>query len=154
MVTVDLGTVRGSDLVSNKDGDDVRRMLQVELSNADDVQTIELMGPAGDDSAPQPGSRALIVSVGPAFKVAIALDDGVEPDADPGDKVIYSYDDSGVRIATITLDASGESIEIKTDKAVITMLSAGNVVLYNAKATVTLNTNGIVDINGNFTVDP
>lgn len=104
---IDIGTVRGYEVTENKDSDTPTRMLQVELTNAEDLQSIEMMEPPGEDSNPQPGTRVLVLDLGPAYRVTVATDDGVTPDAGVGEKKLYSYDSSGNVLAYVYFRSDG-----------------------------------------------
>jgi phage gp45-like len=81
-------------------------MLQVEITDSDDIQTVELRNQYGEDNNPVNGSQVLIVDIGSAFKMAIAVKDGITPSMNPGEKKIYSV--SGAAIAAfIDFLASG-----------------------------------------------
>ena len=112
MGVVAIGTVRGSEVIENKDADEKSRMLQVELTNADDLQSIEQIGQVGEDSNPQPDARVIVIDLGPAYRVAVASSDDVEPSVSEGEKEIYSYDASGNKLATIILK-SDSHVEIE-----------------------------------------
>jgi phage gp45-like len=116
---VTIGTVLGSEVTKNKDADEDSRILQVELTNTDDVQSIEQMGQVGEDSSPQPGARVIVLDLSPSYRVAVAAEDGVTPAVADGEKEFYSYDSSGSKLATIRL-LSDASIELNgnTDFAV------------------------------------
>lgn len=101
-----IGKVTGRSTGKNRDGTDNVLLLQVEISDPDDVQTVQLMNPAGENSNPPDGSQVLIIDIGSAFKVAVATDDGIEPFGSPGDKQIYSVD-GGLIKAFINLLTSG-----------------------------------------------
>lgn len=90
------GTVTGSEVKKNRDGAGNRRLLQVEISDPDDIQTVEMMSAAGEDVNPPVGNRVLIIDVGAAYKIAIAADDGIEPSMDEGEKKIYSIDGGSI----------------------------------------------------------
>jgi len=111
---VAIGTVRGSEITENKDADEKSRLLQVEFTNADDLQTIEQLGATGEDSNPQPGARVIVIDLGPSYRVAVALSDELEPEVKAGEKEIYSYDDAGAKLATIKL-LGDSSIELNGD---------------------------------------
>jgi len=111
---VAIGTVRGSEIAENKDADEKSRLLQVEFTNADDLQTIEQLGATGEDSNPQPGARVIVIDLGPSYRVAVALSDELEPEVEVGEKEIYSYDDAGAKLATIKL-LNDSSIELNGD---------------------------------------
>jgi hypothetical protein len=105
MITI--GTVVGSEITKNKDADEDSRVLQVELTNADDIQSIEQLGQTGEDSNPQPGARVIVLDLGPAYRVAVATSDGITPTAAEGEKEIYSYDANGNKLAYIKLVSDG-----------------------------------------------
>jgi hypothetical protein len=89
------GIVKDFKIEKNRDADKKTIMLQVELDDTDDVQSVELINASGVDYNPPSGSQVIILDLGPAWKVAIASDDNVEPDTDPGDYEIYSSDAAG-----------------------------------------------------------
>lgn len=90
------GKITGSEVKKNRDGVGNRRLLQVEISDPDDIQTVELMASAGEDVNPPVGNRVLILDVGAAYKIAIAADDGIEPSMDEGEKKLYSIDGGAI----------------------------------------------------------
>jgi hypothetical protein len=85
-----IGRVTNSEIKKNRDGDEKVVLLQVEITDSDDVQTVELMTPPGVNSNPVDGSIVFIAQVGSAFKVALVADDGIEPTADRGEHEIYA----------------------------------------------------------------
>lgn len=106
MAVIRLGKVTGRQIATNRDGSGDRLLLQVEMSNADDVQTVEMLNAPGENSNPPDDSQVLIVDLGRAFKVALAADDGITPDMAEGEKKLYSIS-SGAIAAFIKLLASG-----------------------------------------------
>jgi len=121
-MSVRIGKVTGRAIGKNRDGSDDVLLLQVEISDPDDVQTVQLMNPSGENSNPPDDSQVLIIDIGSAFKVAVAADDGIAPFGDPGDKQIYSVD-GGIIKAFINLLTSG-NIELNGN--------ADNAVRFNA----------------------
>ena len=159
-MAIDIGTVKGEEITTNKDGDDNVRLLQVELSNPDDLQTIEHVRQPGDDSGPIEDSRVIMVDLGASYRVAIAFDDGIEPSAAQGEKILYSVElDRGtwVKTAIITLASDG-TITIENDESTITMTTNGDITLENSSSGIIsvagsgAGAPGLVDINGNLTV--
>lgn len=102
-----IGRVTGSEIRKNRDGDKKVVLLQVEVTDPDDVQTIELMNKAGVNSNPVDDARVFIAQAGSAFKIALAVDDGIEPDAARGDYEIYSSDGNGIKKASARCNADG-----------------------------------------------
>lgn len=101
-----IGKVTGREIIKNRDGQNDRLMLQVEITDSDDIQTVELRNQYGEDNNPVNGSQVLIIDIGSAFKMAIAAEDGIIPSMSPGEKKIYSV--SGATIAAfIDFLASG-----------------------------------------------
>jgi len=103
---VRLGTVTGRELLQNRDGDRSVLMLQVQITDERDIQSVQLVTLSGDDSNPPDGSQVYIIDFGPAFKVAVAVDDLIEPSATPGEKKIYSTSGGSIQ-AFINLLTSG-----------------------------------------------
>ena len=87
-----LGIVTGQEIAKNRDGAGDRLLLQVTMSNSDDVQTVEMVGAPGEDSNPPDGSLVLITDMGAAFKAAIAANDGIAASMGEGEKKLYSID--------------------------------------------------------------
>lgn len=115
---IKVGTITGREITTNIDGSQLAMMLQVEITSPEDIQTVEVIGHAGEDSNPPDGSTVIIVRVGNAWKIAVAVGDGIAPDASltPGEKKIYSSD-GGVIKSFITwlkdkLVLSGDVVEI------------------------------------------
>jgi phage gp45-like len=131
-----VGIVKSSEVTINRDGVKPVRLLQVEISDPDDIQTVELYSQAGEDYNPPVGSTVFIVQSGDSWKIAVACDDGVVPTAGEGERILYAVA-GGVAICQIHLKVDG-SVEISN--------SAGSFVL-SASGQVNIN-------NGNFTVDP
>ena len=101
-----IGTVRGYNIGENRDGTGNVLLLQVEMSDPDDIQTVEYMSGAGDDTIPPVGSLVTILSVGRAWKIAIASNDNISPTMSEGERKIYSSD-GGVIQAFINFLSTG-----------------------------------------------
>ena len=97
-----LGLVTGSEIKKNKDADEKSLLLKVELTDPEDIQTIEFFMGCGEDCNPPDGSRITFIKAGNSYKIAVALDDGSEPDSslEKGEREIYSTDNGGARKAT------------------------------------------------------
>ena len=126
----EIGTVTGWEIKKNKDGSAPVRLLQVVISDPEDVQTVEWIGKQGEDDGIILGSAVLIIPVG-STKYAFALDDGIQPVAGDGEKKLYSID-SGAKAAELNLGKTGD-IEIKAK-------AGGNINLKEA---------GELELNGN-----
>ena len=89
-----IGRIVGREIKKNRDGTKTSLLLQVEISSPDDIQTVELISQDGEDTNPVDNSRVIIIPIGQAYKIAVAVDDGIEPDPTqvPGEKKIYSSD--------------------------------------------------------------
>ena len=70
-----IGTVTGQEIKKNRDGSIAVHLLQVQISNESDVQTVQYMNPAGEDSVPINGDKVQIFSIGSAFRFAVAVED-------------------------------------------------------------------------------
>lgn len=109
------GIVKGFKVEKNRDGEKNVIMLQVEMSAPDDVQSVEQINHGGEQYNPPVGSQVVILNLGDAWKVAIASDDDVEPDALPGEKEIYSnHPATGAKLAFVrcTFDGIKQLVKI------------------------------------------
>lgn len=104
-----IGRITDSKIGKNKDGDKNVRLLTVEISDPDDLQTVELINDAGEDNNPPIDSNVIILNLGDSWPVAVAVDDGVEPDAAilPGGRKWY-VTAAGVVVGYIIGKASGQ----------------------------------------------
>lgn len=90
------GIVTGREFKKNRDSGNDRLLLQVQITDADDIHTVEYMSPPGEDSNPPDGAKVLIIDVGRAYKIAIAADDNVSPSMAAGEKKLYSISDGAI----------------------------------------------------------
>jgi phage gp45-like len=99
MVKYDMqsGEIKSSEVKKNRDGENSVRVLTVEISDPDDLQSVEHMTQAGEDTHPPAGSKVVILSIGSSWKIAIACDDGIEPEVEEGEKKIYSSDGGAIK---------------------------------------------------------
>jgi hypothetical protein len=104
---VKTGTITGRDVAKNRDGENDRLMLQVQLSNSDDIQTVEYVSLPGQDANPKNGTKVFIIEVGPSYKIAIGADDGITPGMDTGEQRFYSVNDAGAIQAFINMLKTG-----------------------------------------------
>jgi phage gp45-like len=104
-----IGTVVGSEIAVNRNGENDVRILSAEISSADDVQSVELISQNGEQTNPNDDSGVVILELGPSWKIAIATRDNVEPDSglQRGEKIIYSLDSSNQIKAKIYLKEDG-----------------------------------------------
>jgi len=86
-----IGRVISSEIAENRDGEKKVLLLKVELSDPDDIQTVEYLQAAGEDFRPQPDTTVIVGDLGEAWKVALGADDGIEPTAAEGEREIYAY---------------------------------------------------------------
>lgn len=115
---IDTGIVTGREITINKDGEEDVEMLQVQMTDDEDIQSVQLMIQAGDDSPPPEDSLVTIVSIAEAYQIAVAVEDNISPTMLPGEKKLYSSA-AGVIKAFINMLSDG-TIEINgnTDFAV------------------------------------
>jgi hypothetical protein len=101
-----IGKIRGYEVKKNRDGSAEVLLLQVEVTDPDDIQTIEFYQAAGQDSNPPLDSLVAFLSVGNAWKIALGANDGIVPDSEPGEHKIYSSA-SGIIKAFLKLFKTG-----------------------------------------------
>lgn len=106
-----LGTVRNSEIQSNRDSSQDQRVLGCEITSPEDVQSVEQIGLQGDDYSPQDGDVVLVIPITEAYKLGLVIDDQVPPasDLEEGEKEIYSKDGS-IRRATIRLKNNSDIV--------------------------------------------
>ena len=90
------GIVTGREFKKNRDSENDRLLLQVQITDADDIHTVEYMSPPGEDSNPPNGAKVLIIDAGRAYKIAIAADDNIQPSMQEGEKKLYSISDGAI----------------------------------------------------------
>lgn len=106
------GKVLTSVIGANKDGDTNVRLLNVELTDSDDIQTIEYYDDGGCDYRPPDGAEVVVVDVTPSHRVAIAVDDLITPSVAKGEKLIYSVGSDGAEKAGYIYLKNGGNVEL------------------------------------------
>lgn len=124
-LNVHLGTVVGSEIKENIDGENTTRILSTELSAAEDVQSIEHIDQNGEQTNPLNDATLVILEISRTWKIAVAVKDLVEPDdtLERGEKKIYALDSDNNVVAWIYLRGDGSirldngtgSAELKAD---------------------------------------
>jgi hypothetical protein len=105
----ELGIVKGSEVTQNLDGDKKSRVLQVQLANEDDVQSVELYRLPGDDQNPADDTRVLVITIGTSLAAVSAADVEADDTLEKGEREIYSTD-GAQRLAKIRLKADGSIV--------------------------------------------
>jgi len=105
------GRVTGKTVGLNKDGIKNVLLLQCELTDPEDIQTVELMNQTGEDNRPPNDSKCVILKIGEAWKIAIATDDKIKSIAQDGEKRVYSTNTIGDTVST--------SLHFKNDGTVV-----------------------------------
>jgi hypothetical protein len=101
-----IGRVISSELTTNRDGERKVLMLTVEIAEAGDLQAVELFRQPGDECRPNEDATVLIADLGDAWRVAVAADDGIEPEAEAGERGIYASD-AGVKKSQVMCKKDG-----------------------------------------------
>ena len=117
---IDVGLITGSSISIDRDGELPVRLVQSEISEEEDVQTVELFRGSGIDACPvKDKANAVIVSIG-SVKLAIAVDDAIVPDVSEGEIKVYSINPATNTISAYALFKVDGSIELNgnTDFAV------------------------------------
>ncbi len=113
----EIGQITGGEVETNRDSDSPGRVLQVELSAVDDIQSCELFTQAGDDTNPPDGSMCVVVTVSEALKIVVAVVDGLEPEVEKGEREFYSIA-GGEKKARVKLQLDGKVVHNQGDRAV------------------------------------
>lgn len=90
-----IGRVTGYEIGKNKEGEEDSLLLQVEMTETNDIQTVELFGSGGKDYNPPTDARVVVLSIADAMQIAVAVNDGVTPESEPGEDEIYSVEEYG-----------------------------------------------------------
>jgi GH15 family glucan-1,4-alpha-glucosidase len=94
------GKITGSSIEVNIDTENNVRMLDVEVTDENDVQGIEQVLFAGDDIGLVDGATAIILKVSEVFKIVIGVRDGIEPSMGEGERKIYSQSGGSIKAYT------------------------------------------------------
>ena len=102
------GKVVGNSIGKNQDGDTDVRLLTVELSDGDDLQTVEYYDDGGRDYLPPNGAEVVVLDISPSHRIAIAVDDLQVQTLAAGEVEVYSLDTAGTaKAAKVKLDNDG-----------------------------------------------
>lgn len=112
------GIITGYEVGKNKSGTKNVVLLQVRITDKDDIQTVELMNNASDGSIPAIGSRVIIAELGPAWKIGIAESDSIDPEVEDGEGHFYSQDSNEIKAWIKLLKTGIIEINGNTDFAV------------------------------------
>lgn len=85
-----IGTVTGHRVGKNLDGDKDVVLLQVQITEDEDTQTVELFSATGDDYIPPVGSDVIIGQIREDWKIGIATKDNIVSTMQAGERKIYS----------------------------------------------------------------
>jgi phage gp45-like len=105
----EFGIVTGSEVIKNLDGDKKSRVLQVQITSEEDVQSVELYRMPGEDYNPSNGTRVLVIEIGTSKAAVAASDVEALDDLAEGEREYYS-DDGEKRLATIRLNGQSEIV--------------------------------------------
>jgi hypothetical protein len=104
-----IGRIISSELGVNRDGEGRVLLLRVELSEATDEQTVELLCPPGLDARPLADEAVAVDEAGEAYLVATGCDPGIESDVEEGEAELYSHDAEG-KLARVRCDGEGQVV--------------------------------------------
>lgn len=126
------GKVTGYEITKNKGSEKKKLILQLEISDPEDIQSIQLLSSSGEISNPPNGSKVISLPIGTnGYKVGIAVDDNIEPEQlEPGDKIIYSSKDGVI-------------------KGRIYLKNNGDILVTNDNGSYKLLEDGTFEVNGN-----
>lgn len=116
----EVGTITGREIGLNQDAEKKTILVQVIIADENDSQTVEVQNSACIDIQPPDSARAFVFDVSDSYRIAVAVDDGVEPEEslDAGEIEIYSID-SGSRAAKIRMKKDGDVIVNDGDKSAV-----------------------------------
>lgn len=144
---MEIGVVTGRTTAAHLNGEQPGRLLQVVLTDFNDIQTVE-MPQSGDEYNPPDGVRVVIERGGTAYPMAVTSDDSILPVMLPGGRRLYSTaPDGGTVRAELRLHPDGK-VELFNGEAALTMHPDGRAVVANDNASITMNADGTFVIHG------
>lgn len=149
MSSTRVGIVTGRHTEVNREsGGPAVRLLQVQITDHEDVQTVQLVGQAGEEVNPPNGSLVLLLPAGQGFKLAAGTDDGVVPIMAVGGKRLYAVDPAtATAICDIQLQPDG-TIALAGPVASLTLSPDGTVLADNGAASFTMSPAGVFTFSG------
>lgn len=142
-----IGIVTGSRVGVNADGDEPGRIFQAVITDGNDVQNVQ-SNQAGEEYNPPLGTALVLAAGGNAYKVALALDDGIAPVMPIGGKRIYAVDADGeAEVCEVRLQPTGE-VQVFNGEAAITLDPDGTVTVGNDLGSATLSPAGVWTFHG------
>jgi hypothetical protein len=110
-----MGKIVGTEVGLNTEGDNDVRLVTVEITDPDDLQTVENFLAGGIDYNPSDNVVALVDDAGDSYKTVVGFDDGITPEVDRGEIEIYSTESDGsAKSARVKCDNQG-NVEINGD---------------------------------------
>lgn len=108
MNTLRTGKITGVSIGKYPGGEDIVRILQVQVTHVDDIATVEHVTESGVDSSPVVGDKVLLELVGESsYKVSQSTGDLITPTSKEGEKEFYSHDATTKKArAKLNLDGS------------------------------------------------
>jgi phage gp45-like len=135
-----IGIVTGHEVGKNLDGDKDVVLLQVQITEDEDTQTVELFSATGDDYIPPVGSDVIIAEIRPDWKVGIASKDNITSSVNTGERKLYSQSGDIIKafinlLTTGIIELNGNSdfaVRFNAlDTAIQTFITALNAALAN-----------------------
>jgi hypothetical protein len=142
------GIVTGRRTTTNREGEVSVRLLLVQVTDDQDVQTAQLIGQTGEESNPPDGSMVALVEAGSGFQLAVSTGDAIAPVMSVGGKRIYSTNAAGAEVmAEVKLDPDG-TVTIEGPIASMTLDPDGTVTVTNGAASITMSPAGVITFHG------
>ncbi|MCK5218422.1 hypothetical protein KAR10_02795 [bacterium] len=139
-----IGKLTGFEIKENRDGANKVLLLQVEVTDSDDIRTIEYYQAAGQDSNPPIDSLIAFLSAGSAWAVSLGANDEIEPTSDSGEYKIYSSLAGAIK-AFFKLFKTGLA---RLEAAIVEIAATGKIEMSGS----TIDLNGNTDFAVRFSV--
>jgi hypothetical protein len=115
------GKIKTTEYEKNKDTDAKKLMANVEISDSEDVQEIEVVSLPGIKIRPLEGNRTIIIKCGGGYKVSVAIDDNIDEEIEEGEVLIFGNDNGSI----------SSSIKLLTDGTIEINSGSNFMVRYN-----------------------
>lgn len=105
-----IATVISTTIDDSKSGDGKVVSCECEMSEKEDIKTVEVVAGHGRMVFPKAGSKLIGMRLQSGYIVAVACDDGIEPDIEEGEHKIYSIGPDGAVAASVLMKADGSIV--------------------------------------------
>jgi len=105
-----IATILSTTIDESKSGDGKVVSCECEMSEKEDIKTVEVVAGHGRMVFPKAGAKLIGIRLQSGYIVAVGCDDGIEPDIEEGEHKIYSIGPDGTVAASVLMKADGSIV--------------------------------------------